>query len=156
MGILLAFGAGALAGVVGLAGLWGTFTPRLGLGAAGSLVLVIVAYVLATRRTPQPEPEPRLPGERYADREAPDPNEETEPPENGRVPIADGSGAAPRAEAEDPDADLRERLERVNKELQKANVKLGLGELSEEGYAKIVERLKKRRAKLEDQLNQHT
>jgi hypothetical protein len=34
-------------------------------------------------------------------------------------------------------------------------VKLGLGEISEDGYERIVERLKEQRAKLENELNKH-
>lgn len=154
--VLLAFGAGIVAGGVALMGVREGFDPMLGLIAGGALVLVLVSNLLATRRIEETEPDsPRLPGEKYADRDAPEPHKVSEGDLEG-VPFSASkkvtkghNGANKRIRV------LNKKLEKVNKELQRANVKLGLGELSEDGYEKIVQRLKKRRAQLEDELNRH-
>lgn len=146
-----------MAGGVALTGFDQGFTPMLGVVGGGSLILVLVSNMLATRRIDEEAEEARrrLPGEKYADREAPEPHQAPDDSLEG-VPFSESKKVAQGANG---DAErvrkLNKKLKKVNKELQRANVKLGLGELSEDGYAKIVKRLKKRRAELEDKLNQH-
>lgn len=154
--MLLAFGAGIVTGGATLTGMQDGFDPMLGLVGGGGLLLVVVANMLATRRLELEEPEsPRLPGEKYADRSKPRPHEATEASLNG-VPFSESKKVTkPSGSGNGRVQQLNLRLEKVNRELQRANVKLGLGELSEEGYSKIVERLKHRRAQLEDELNKH-
>lgn len=132
------------------------FDPMLGLIGGGALVLVLVSNLLATRRIEDEDAErPQLPGEMYADADAPDPSSATEtdlegvPFDASKKVTKTHNGGNERLEK------LTKRLDKVNKELQRANVKLGLGELSEDGYEKIVQRLKKRRAKLEAELNKY-
>lgn len=154
--ILLAFGAGIVAGGVGLTGMEQGFDPMLGVIGGGSLVLVLVSNLLATRRVQEDEPEHRrLPGEKYADRDRPEPHKTAEDDLEG-VPFSESKKVASNGKAGDERIrKLNAKLDKVNKELQRANVKLGLGEISEDGYEKIVQRLKKRRAQLEDELNKH-
>lgn len=133
------------------------FTPMLGVIGGGSLVLVLVSNLLATRRIDEQagEARRRLPGEKYADRDAPEPHKAPNASLEG-VPFSESKKVAQGANGSEKRVrKLSEKLEKVNKELQRANVKLGLGELSPEGYSKIVKRLKKRRAELEDELNQY-
>jgi ABC-type phosphate transport system auxiliary subunit len=132
------------------------FDPMLGVIGGGSLVLVLVSNLLATRRVDEDEvDQKRLPGEKYADREAPEPHKTAEAEIDG-VPFSESKKVAGSTNGGDKRVQkLNKQLEKVNRELQRANVKLGLGEISEDGYEKIVERLKKRRAQLEDELNRH-
>lgn len=131
------------------------FDPMLGVIGGGAIVLVLVSNLLATRRIEEHETDqPRLPGEKYADRDAPEPHQVAEDSLDG-VPFSESKKVTNGSAGNKRIRKLNAKLDKVNKELQKANVKLGLGELSEDGYEKIVGRLKKRRAQLEDELNKH-
>jgi len=154
--VLLAFGAGIVTGGVGLTGMEEGFEPMLGVIGGGALVLVLVANLLATRRIEDDDADQRrLPGEKYADREAPEPHQVKEEALEG-IPFSESKKVANGHESGNERIQkLNEKLDKVNKELQRANVKLGLGEISEDGYEKIVQRLKKRRAQLENELNKH-
>lgn len=153
--ILISFGGGLVAGVVAITGLQEGWSPALYTLGGASLVILLVANLLATRRFEAEEPSKPLPGDLYGDRQAPEPHE-VEPNElNGRVPFSE-SKSVTKTDADSRQAKLYKRLDQLNKELQRANVKLGLGELSREGYSKIVEELKERRARVEAKLNEST
>lgn len=152
--MFLAFGAGVVAGGVALRGLEETFTPTHAVIGGASLALLVVANVLATRRISEEDSEsPKLPGEKYGDRSEPKPHEVVDselegiPFDASKKMTNQPNGSNKRVQK------LNKQLEKVNKELQRANVRLGLGELSEDGYAKIVKRLKQKRAEIEDKLN---
>ncbi|PSG96542.1 hypothetical protein BRD56_10265 [Thermoplasmatales archaeon SW_10_69_26] len=132
------------------------FDPMLGMIGGGTLVLVIVSNMLATRRIEDDaDDSPQLPGEKYADRDAPEPHQTADAELEG-VPFSESKKVTNGANGGNKRIrELNEKLEKVNKELQRANVKLGLGEISEDGYERIVERLKEQRAKLENELNKH-
>lgn len=152
--MFLSFGAGIVAGGVALRGMEETFTPMHMAIGGGALAMLVVANVLATRRIGDDEDEGRqLPGEKYADREEPQPHEVVDSELEG-VPFDASKKVTSQANGSKREQKLRKQLDKVNKELQRANVRLGLGEISEEGYSKIVERLKKKRAQIEDKLNQ--
>lgn len=150
---LISFGGGVIAGVIGITGLQEGFTPTLYTLAGASLVILIVANMLAMHRFGEGEESKPLPGDVYGDREAPEPHKVDNTSLNGRVPFSESKQVA-KAEVDPQKKELYDRLEQLNKELQRANVKLGLGELSREGYTKIVEELKERRAKVEARLNE--
>lgn len=152
--MFLAFGAGIVAGGVALRGMEQSFTPmHLAIG-GGALALLVVANVLATRRIGDTDEDSRqLPGEKYADRDEPQPHEVVDSELEG-VPFDASKKVTSQANGSKRQQKLRRQLDKVNKELQRANVRLGLGEISEDGYSKIVERLKQKRAKIEDKLNQ--
>lgn len=154
--ILLAFGAGIVAGGVALTGFQEGFDPMLGVVGGGAVVLLVVSNVLATRRVSQEdERQPRLPGEVYGDRSQPQPHEAAKTSLDG-VPFSESKKVTKSPNGGNKRVrKLNKKLEKVNRELQRANVKLGLGELSEEGYNKIVDRLKEKRAKIEDELNRN-
>lgn len=151
--VLLSYGGGVIAGVIGITGLQSGFTPTLYTLGGSSLVILIVANMLAIDRFDADEDSKPLPGDVYGDREAPKPHEVDNASLDGRVPFSESKDVA-KAEVDPEKKQLYERLEQLNKELQRANVKLGLGELSREGYTKIVEELKERRAKVEARLNE--
>lgn len=151
--ILISFGGGLVAGVVAITGLQEGWSPALYTLGGASLVILLVANLFAVRRFETEGSSKPLPGDVYGDREAPKPHEVDQGQLNGRVPFSESKSVA-TADADPKRAKLYERLDQLNKELQRANVKLGLGELSREGYAKIVEELKERRARVEAKLNQ--
>lgn len=149
--VLVAFGAGGGAGYVALTGLQEGWTALLyGLGGASGVALLI-AVVLPSFQRGGSEGSKPLPGDIYEDREAPEPRE-AEPPELDGVPFSESKGVDASSRSGEG-GELEARLEKLNKQLQRANVKLGLGELSQEGYSKIVEELKERRARVEAKLN---
>lgn len=152
LAVLISFGGGLAAGIVGLTGYQDGFSPMLYTLAGASLVILGVAFFLAHRTLPKADASPPLPGDIYGDREAPEPHSVDPGSLNGRVPFSESKNVAKAAQ--DPEkAELYNRLESLNKQLQRANVKLGLGELSREGYTKIVEELKERRAEVEAKIN---
>lgn len=151
--ILISFGGGLVAGVVGITGMREGFTPALYTLGGASLVVLVVANLLATHRFDDPEESKPLPGDLYGDREPPKPHEVQQASLNGRVPFSESKRVA-KEQADPRRAELYRRLDQLNKELQRANVKLGLGEISRDGYTKIVDELKERRAKVEAKLNQ--
>lgn len=150
--ILISFGGGLVAGVVGITGLQEGWSPALYTLGGASLVILLVANLLATHRWGSQETSKPLPGDVYGDRKAPKPHEVDQGSLNGRVPFSESKNVA-KADLDPETQKLYKRLDQLNKELQRANVKLGLGELSREGYSKIVEELKQRRAKVEAKLN---
>lgn len=151
--IFISFGGGVVAGAVGITGMLKGWNPTLYALAGASAVILIVANLLASSRFGNEGEGKPLPGDVYGDRETPKPHEVDQGSLNGRVPFSESKNVA-KAEADPQKAKLYERLDQLNKELQRANVKLGLGELSREGYSKIVEELKERRARVEAKLNQ--
>lgn len=151
--ILISFGGGLVAGVVAITGLQQGWSPALYTLGGASVVILIVANLLAARRFEASEPSKPLPGDLYGDRKAPKAHEIPETSLNGRVPFSESKRVA-KPDSDPRRAKLYQRLEQLNKELQRAHVKLGLGELSREGYSKIVEDLKERRASVEAKLNQ--
>ncbi len=152
LSVLIAFGGGLAAGIVGVTGYQEGFSPvTYSLGLA-SLVILGVAFFVAHKTLPKAGSTKPLPGDIYGDRKQPEPHKVDQGSLNGRVPFSESKNV--RKAPENPEkAELYERLESLNKQLQRANVKLGLGELSREGYTKIVEELKERRAKVEAELN---
>ncbi len=151
--IVISFGGGVIAGMVLLNGFQEGWTATQGVLGATAVVLVLVANLVAVRRFPGDDGSTPLPGEIYKDRKKPRIEDIETQDLNGRVPFSVSKRVAKKhVNPELPK--LYGRLEALNKELQRANVKLGLGQISKEGYTLIVEDLKKRRAQIEARINQ--
>lgn len=152
--LLIAFAGGALAGFVGHAGLTAGFqTASLALATTG-LVLLAVASFLVRQSLPGDGDHIPLPGEVYQDAKPPNPMSNGSSDLGGRVPFRASKGVVERSSNSQAD-DLHKRLAALNQALQRANVKLGLGELSSEGYTRVVEEIKSKRAEVEHRLTQH-
>lgn len=152
LALLIAFGGGLSTGIVGLTGYNDGFSPVLLSLTVASLVILGVAFFLAHKTLPKPGSSTPLPGDIYGDRKQPEPHNVDPGSLNGRVPFSESKSVSKTPQNPEK-AELYKRLESLNKQLQRANVKLGLGELSREGYTKIVAELKERRAKVEAELN---
>lgn len=153
LGQLVAFAGGALAGFAlhaALAGGW-TSTPVLMILVGAGILWV--SHAVARRAFLEPEEQIPLPGEVYGDREAPDPMGIDGTSLDGRIPFSQGKNVVKR-DLDPRMAELQDKLKALNQQLQRANVKLGLGELSKEGYQRIVTEIKERRAKVEQQISQ--
>ncbi len=153
LGQLVAFAGGGLAGFALYAGLaqgWGS-TPILMVLVGGGILWV--SHLVARRAFLEPEEEIPLPGEVYGDRERPDPMGTEGTSLDGRIPFSQGKGVVKR-DLDPRVAELQDKLKGLNQQLQRANVKLGLGELSKEGYQRIVTQIKERRAKVEEMISQ--
>jgi len=163
--VLIAFGGGVMAGGVLYEGLTVTFTPTLyGLGGA-ALVVLLSAGALSTRGG-VPESEKRAPlpdevcggGQSTKSAQAPEPESSDEPTSRSNRSSASSSTSKLAKQRSFTDGEtggsgLEAKLDEINKQLQRANVKLGLGELSEEGYERIVDELKQDRAKIEAKMD---
>lgn len=140
---------GVLLGMALQAGLgngWTAVSVGLAGGALALLGLAVLFQHLAFRDAPE---DSRLPGDIYGKGT---PAKAAAPPERaklgGRVPFDQGKEVATRTR--DPQtAKLYKQLEALNRQLQRAAVDLGLGQLSQEGYTMIVDELKKKRATVE-------
>lgn len=108
--------------------------------------------LLASRPFGKEDSSKPLPGDVYGDREKPKPHKTEQGSLNGRVPFSE-SKKVTKSEKSSEEQELYQQLENLNKQLQRANVKLGLGEISREGYTKIVKELKERRARVEAKIN---
>lgn len=111
------------------------------------------SQMVSRRAFMTPEEQIPLPGEVYGDRDHPDPMGGEGTSLDGRIPFGQGKDVVKR-DLDPQVAKLQDKLKAINQQLQRANVKLGLGELSKEGYQRIVEELKERRGKVEQQLSQ--
>lgn len=151
--ILISFAGGVIGGFVGVTGMQRGWDATLFVLGGAAFVIFLVANLLASRRFDTSEESKPLPGDVYGDREKPKPHQVEQASLNGRVPFSESKEVA-KTEVDSEKAKLYKRLDQLNKELQRANVKLGLGEISHEGYSRIVEDLKERRAKVEAKLNE--
>ncbi|HVL87198.1 MAG TPA: hypothetical protein VM681_04195 [Candidatus Thermoplasmatota archaeon] len=83
-------------------------------------------------------------------------------PPSQSAPAAPPPDLAPSATASDDLADhpvhqqlsIEEEIKQLNRQISRANVKLGLGELSKEGYKQYTDKLRERKALLESKLEE--
>lgn len=80
----------------------------------------------------------------------PDPDPPISPTGTAVQRTGDRPGAARTEEEKQMDA-LEEKIKAIDRRMSQAKVKLGTGELSPEGYQKVMEELEEKRAKLEKQ-----
>ncbi len=150
--VLISFGGGLVGGIVGSTGVQDGWQPALYILGGASVVILGVALLLSTRTASKEEKTKPLPGDVYGDREKPEPHSVDQGSLNGRVPFSESKSVAKSSKSPEQQ-ELYDQLENLNKQLQRANVKLGLGEISREGYTKIVKELKERRARVEAEIN---
>ncbi len=153
LGQFIAFAGGGLTGFALYAGIADGWTSTPILMIAAGIGILWASQMVGNRAFLRPEKKIPLPGEVYGDRERPDPMGTGGTSLDGRIPFDQGDDVVKR-DMDPRIAELQGKLKTLNQQLQRANVKLGLGELSNEGYQRIVQELKQRRAKVEQQLSQ--
>lgn len=121
---------------------------------AGGGLLFGVSFLLLSAAIGGRDVDLPLPGELYAGTQRPTMDDVRPPELMGRVPFSVGKGQARPAPRSAHAEKLHNELSEINRQLQRAAVKLGLNQLSHEGYTLIVNELKKRRARIERQIAQ--